>query len=155
MQSMKAALLVALAGGAQAFLATTAGALFAPASFMPMRIGLMPSTRSPLLRAHGASLRRAEAGFRRLTMAGEHVSNVAVVLLAGGVGSRMKAGKPKQFLELEGKTILRTSLDVFLGIEGVASVSVVLAEEYRDQLADVAAKDSRESALQIRGAARV
>jgi bifunctional N-acetylglucosamine-1-phosphate-uridyltransferase/glucosamine-1-phosphate-acetyltransferase GlmU-like protein len=87
-------------------------------------------------------------------MAGEHVANVAVVLLAGGVGSRMKAGKPKQFLELEGKTILRTSLDVFLGIEGVASVSVVLAEEYRDQLADVAAKDPRESATPTCGAPR-
>jgi hypothetical protein len=87
-------------------------------------------------------------------MAGEHVANVAVVLLAGGVGSRMKAGKPKQFLELEGKTILRTSLDVFLGIEGVASVSVVLAEEYRDQLADVAAKDPRESAPPTCGAPR-
>jgi len=77
------------------------------------------------------------------TATGEPVANVAVVLLAGGVGSRMKAGKPKQFLELEGKTILRTSLDIFLGLEGVTSISVVLAEEYRDQLADLAAADSR------------
>ena len=74
-------------------------------------------------------------------MAGEVVDKVAVVLLAGGVGSRMKAGKPKQFLELEGKTILRTSLDIFLNLKGVTSISVVLAEEYRDQLADVAAAD--------------
>ena len=55
----------------------------------------------------------------------------------------MKAGKPKQFLELEGKTILRTSLDIFLSLSGVTSISVVLAEEYRDQLADVAAADPR------------
>ena len=74
-------------------------------------------------------------------MAGEVVDKVAVVLLAGGVGSRMKAGKPKQFLELEGKTILRTSLDIFLNLKGVTSISVVLAEDYRDQLADVAAAD--------------
>ena len=150
----KAVLIVALAGGAQAFSAPPPGALFAPAAATPLRVGLMPAARAPLLRARGASVRRAEAARGRTTMAGEHVANVAVVLLAGGVGSRMKAGKPKQFLELEGKTILRTSLDVFLGIEGVASVSVVLAEEYRDQLADVAAKDPRESAPPTRGAPR-
>ena len=32
--------------------------------------------------------------------------NVAVVLLAGGSGSRMKADRPKQFLELRGKPVL-------------------------------------------------
>jgi len=89
-----------------------------------------------------AALRQAP--LRVCAMAGgEVVDNVAVVLLAGGVGSRMKAGKPKQFLEIEGKTILRTSLEVFLGVKGVTSISIVLAEEYRDQLADVAAADSR------------
>jgi 2-C-methyl-D-erythritol 4-phosphate cytidylyltransferase len=42
------------------------------------------------------------------------LSDVGFVLLAGGTGSRMKAGMPKQFLELRGKPILHHSLDLFL-----------------------------------------
>ncbi len=133
-----------LAGGADAF-------SYAPAALQrSRRVGA--SVAAPLPRlgkpprtaARAVQVRRRSAcSLSVRAMAGEVVDNVAVVLLAGGVGSRMKAGKPKQFLELEGKTILRTSLDVFLGLEGVTSISVVLAEEYRDQLADVAAADPR------------
>lgn len=105
----------------------------------------LPALRAPglLSRSVSGQLRPRAAPLSVCAMAGEVVDNVAVVLLAGGVGSRMKAGKPKQFLEIEGKTILRTSLDVFLGLKGVTSISIVLAEEYRDQLADVAAADPR------------
>ena len=50
------------------------------------------------------------------------VEDVAVILLAGGVGSRMKAGMPKQFLELRGKPVLTHSLELFLGLPGVGQV---------------------------------
>jgi len=68
---------------------------------------------------------------------------VGVILLAGGVGSRMKAGKPKQFLELEGKPMLMHSLDLFRGLEGVDSITIVIAEEYRDMFDDIVKKDDR------------
>lgn len=42
------------------------------------------------------------------------MDDVGFVLLAGGKGSRMKADKPKQFLELAGVPILHHSLDLFL-----------------------------------------
>lgn len=122
---------------------------FAPTS-LPTRTTTAPATPMPALRAdwplasrlsRRSAIRAAPRPMSVSAMAGEVVDKVAVVLLAGGVGSRMKAGKPKQFLELEGKTILRTSLDIFLNLKGVTSISVVLAEEYRDQLADVAAAD--------------
>ena len=122
---------------------------FAPTS-LPSRTTTAPATPVPALRAdwplasklsRRSAIRTAPRPMSVSAMAGEVVDKVAVVLLAGGVGSRMKAGKPKQFLELEGKTILRTSLDIFLNLKGVTSISVVLAEEYRDQLADVAAAD--------------
>lgn len=58
-------------------------------------------------------------------MAAGDVDNVAVILLAGGVGSRMKADRPKQFLELRGKPILHHSLELFLGLKGVSSLSIV------------------------------
>lgn len=128
------------AGGAQAFMS-------AP-SVIPCRTRAAVAAAGPLPRLVAVPTPRAQrkavaSALGVQAMAGEIVDNVAVVLLAGGVGSRMKAGKPKQFLELEGKTILRTSLDIFLGLEGVTSISVVLAEEYRDQLADVASADPR------------
>jgi len=53
------------------------------------------------------------------------VDGVAVVLLAGGVGSRMKADRPKQFLELNGKPVLRHSLELFMRLEGINSITVV------------------------------
>jgi hypothetical protein len=137
-----------LAGGAEAFSYAPAALLrshrvAAPVAAPLPRLGDAPRTATGTARVR----RRATCGLGVRAMAGEVVDNVAVVLLAGGVGSRMKAGKPKQFLELEGKTILRTSLDIFLGLKGVTSISVVLAEEYRDQLADVAAVDSRACTL--------
>jgi 2-C-methyl-D-erythritol 4-phosphate cytidylyltransferase len=42
------------------------------------------------------------------------MSNVGFVLLAGGTGSRMKAGMPKQYLPLRGVPVLHYSLDLFL-----------------------------------------
>jgi hypothetical protein len=73
----------------------------------------------------------------------EVVDNIAVVLLAGGVGSRMKAGMPKQFLELEGKPMVMHSLELFLKLDGICSVVIVIAEEYRDMFDALVAQDSR------------
>jgi len=42
------------------------------------------------------------------------MGNVGFVLLAGGKGSRMKADRPKQFLDLCGAPILHHSLELFL-----------------------------------------
>jgi len=41
------------------------------------------------------------------------------VLLAGGVGKRMKADRPKQFLELLGKPVLLHSLEIFSTLPGI------------------------------------
>ena len=56
----------------------------------------------------------------------------AVIICAGGIGKRMDAGKPKQFIEMEsGVSILRKSVDAFRrgAVEGVADVIVVTAPE--------------------------
>jgi len=57
---------------------------------------------------------------------------LAFVLLAGGTGSRMKADRPKQFLELQGKPVLAHSLELLLGMERLDSVVLVIAPDYRD-----------------------
>uniref|UniRef100_A0A7S1UCG6 2-C-methyl-D-erythritol 4-phosphate cytidylyltransferase, chloroplastic n=2 Tax=Phaeomonas parva TaxID=124430 RepID=A0A7S1UCG6_9STRA len=69
--------------------------------------------------------------------------DVAVVLLAGGVGSRMKADRPKQFLTLAGKPVLEHTIELFRGIEGVSQIVLVLDEQYRGEWKKFAAADER------------
>jgi len=54
------------------------------------------------------------------------------VLLAGGSGSRMKADRPKQFLDLLGKPVLQWDLELLLGIKELDRIVLVIAEEFRD-----------------------
>lgn len=55
-----------------------------------------------------------------------------VVIVAGGSGTRMGATKPKQFLELGGKAILRRTMEVFLEACPDINVITVLPEEHMD-----------------------
>jgi len=63
---------------------------------------------------------------------------VACVLLAGGSGKRMGAkdssGKalPKQFLELDGKSVLQISLELLQTVDNLDRLVIVLAPEFRD-----------------------
>ena len=57
-------------------------------------------------------------------------SKTAVIICAGGIGERMDAGKPKQFIEIDGgSSIIRKSVDAFRSeeIRGLADVIVVTA----------------------------
>lgn len=53
-----------------------------------------------------------------------------VVIMAAGSGSRMGADRPKQFLELDGKMILRRTMEVFVSACPDISVITVLPEEH-------------------------
>ncbi|EIK97855.1 2-C-methyl-D-erythritol 4-phosphate cytidylyltransferase [Pseudomonas sp. M47T1] len=65
------------------------------------------------------------------------------VIPAAGVGARMAADRPKQYLQLGGRTILEHSLDCFLDHPGLKGLVVSLAEDdpYWPGLAS--ARDSR------------
>ncbi len=52
-----------------------------------------------------------------------------VVIPAAGVGSRMQADRPKQYLQLAGKTILEHSLQGFLDHPDLLGLALCLAEE--------------------------
>ena len=54
-----------------------------------------------------------------------------VIFLAGGVGSRMTAPVPKQFLPLARKPLFSYSLDVFVASDAIDAIVVVCAEEFR------------------------
>ena len=48
-----------------------------------------------------------------------------VIIMAAGSGTRMGAGRPKQFLELEGKAILQKTMEVFLNAcPGISVITV-------------------------------
>lgn len=53
-----------------------------------------------------------------------------VIIMAAGSGTRMGAGKPKQFLELEGKAILQKTIEVFLNACPGISVITVLPQDF-------------------------
>lgn len=58
--------------------------------------------------------------------------SVSLVLLAGGVGKRMGAAIPKQYLELQGQPVATYSLQMFAGMPQVGEVVVVCEPEWRD-----------------------
>ncbi|MFV0340695.1 MAG: 2-C-methyl-D-erythritol 4-phosphate cytidylyltransferase [Parachlamydiaceae bacterium] len=57
---------------------------------------------------------------------------IEVILLSGGVGSRMESLIPKQYLLLNGKPIARLSFEAFEACSEVDSIIVVANEGYRD-----------------------
>lgn len=59
--------------------------------------------------------------------------NVAV-LLAGGSGSRMGADRPKQFIEVMGKTILEWSIIAFSRIKEIDEVCIVCRKDWMDEV---------------------
>lgn len=55
-----------------------------------------------------------------------------VVLLAGGIGVRLGAGKPKQFVELLGKPMIQYALEIYEKAEVVDAVEIVCVRDYID-----------------------
>lgn len=63
-------------------------------------------------------------------------TDLVVVIPAAGVGSRMGANKPKQYLPLAGQTILQKTVKKFLNLEYVAQVVIAISKSdpYFDDL---------------------
>lgn len=56
------------------------------------------------------------------------------VILAGGSGTRMGLGRPKQFLEMAGKTILEHSVDAFHQNELIESIIIVSNPDFTHEV---------------------
>ena len=50
----------------------------------------------------------------------------AAIITAGGIGKRMGAGLPKQYLEGAGKSIIVHTIERFVGLEGIRQVIVTV-----------------------------
>lgn len=57
---------------------------------------------------------------------------VSALLLAGGIGHRMKSTIPKQYLQLGSKAIARYSFDCLCMVPEIVEIVVVCEEEYRE-----------------------
>ena len=51
-----------------------------------------------------------------------------VIVPAAGIGSRMQADRPKQYLKILGKTILEHTLNIFLSYEKISQIILPVAE---------------------------
>ena len=63
--------------------------------------------------------------------------NIAVVL-AGGTGERLGAGKPKQFVEIFGKPLIAYSLEIYQKAACIDAIEVVSVPEYIDTIWKIA-----------------
>lgn len=62
------------------------------------------------------------------------MKKTVAVLLAGGSGSRMGADRPKQFIEVMGKTILEWSIIAFSRVEEVDEVCIVCRKDWMEDV---------------------
>ena len=58
------------------------------------------------------------------------MKNIAVIL-AGGIGSRLNAGIPKQFLKVAGMTVIEHTISVFQKHRGIDEIAVVVNDAYK------------------------
>lgn len=55
-----------------------------------------------------------------------------VIILAGGTGTRVGAGRPKQFIEVLGKPVLAYTIDIFQQNEHIDAIEVVCHHDWVD-----------------------
>ena len=58
---------------------------------------------------------------------------ICAAMLAGGVGSRLKQGKPKQFVNINNKPILVHSVETFLNVDELDKIIVSSPKECIDK----------------------
>ena len=68
-----------------------------------------------------------------------HKSKVIAILLAGGSGNRFGADRPKQFLEVNGCTILEHSIRAFHKSELVDEIVIITRQDFVDEVSHIVA----------------
>ena len=66
--------------------------------------------------------------------------NIAVIL-AGGTGSRVGGDKPKQFIEIDGRTVIERCIDAFEAAPGIDEIAVVVHPQWTDHMREVAERN--------------
>lgn len=74
--------------------------------------------------------------------------NVAVVL-AGGTGTRVGGDRPKQFLDIDGRSVIERSVDAFDRAPGIDEVAVVVHPDWLDYMRQLAARNAWRKVRQV------
>ena len=74
-----------------------------------------------------------------------------VLLMAGGVGSRVGAGIPKQFIEVLGEPVIAYTMRRFQECSMVDGIELVCVKGFEDQLAEIACKAGITKVIKIVG----
>lgn len=107
------------------------GAAFQPAALAapsnaPHQIRATASQRRQAARVAASAVVAATAAAAALPD-----GSVSIILLAGGVGKRMGAAIPKQYLELKGQPIATYSLETFAKMREVGEIVIVCGPDWR------------------------
>ena len=62
---------------------------------------------------------------------------IYAVMAAGGIGSRMGADKPKQYIEIGGKAIIAHTAEKFLNCERINKVIVLCPSDWVDYTREI------------------
>jgi 2-C-methyl-D-erythritol 4-phosphate cytidylyltransferase len=65
---------------------------------------------------------------------------ITAIILAGGVGSRVGADRPKQFVEVLDKPVLAYTIEIFENHPGVDAIEVVCHKSWKDYLEEIIEK---------------
>ena len=65
---------------------------------------------------------------------------ITTMILAGGVGSRVGAGRPKQFVEILGKPILVYTIEIFQNNPQIDAIEVVCHKKWKTYLEEMIQK---------------
>ena len=79
---------------------------------------------------------------------------IAVIIAAAGIGSRMNASKPKQFLEIDGKPMLIKTARAFHENENIDYIIVVTNSEYHQECEKLLKQNGIDARLAIGGKER-
>jgi ribitol-5-phosphate 2-dehydrogenase (NADP+) / D-ribitol-5-phosphate cytidylyltransferase len=79
---------------------------------------------------------------------------IVAVVLGGGVGQRLGAGRPKQLLTLGGQTMVERCVAAFEAAPGVDDILVVMARGYTVEVAELLAGYQKVTAVIAGGATR-
>jgi 2-C-methyl-D-erythritol 4-phosphate cytidylyltransferase len=74
---------------------------------------------------------------------------VYVVIIAGGVGNRLGAGIPKQFVEVLGKPVIAYTMEHFQNHSEIDAIELVCVDGYQEHLKDITEKYGINKLLKI------
>ena len=76
------------------------------------------------------------------------MKNIAVIL-AGGTGTRVGGNKPKQFLEIDGRSIIERSIDAFDVAPGIDEVAAVIHPDWLEYMQSVLTRNNWHHAIRL------